>query len=67
MSTNERIRLTGYKDIDGVIEEINNTPSGISTTASSDAEEASVISLDELRRKLCQPPPVKQKSKWRFW
>jgi hypothetical protein len=66
MATNQRIPLTGYKDIDRVIEELNNTPTGITTTASLAAAEANVSSLDEWRRKLCRPKPLK-KRRWRFW
>jgi len=51
--TNQPTPLTGFKD---------DNPQ---TDAASSHEEESA--LDELRRKLCAPPPVPQRSKWRFW
>ena len=53
--------LTGFTELDRVIEEVQNPE-----TALADAD-ASVTALDGLRRKLCERPTVQQKSKWRFW
>jgi hypothetical protein len=63
MSTNQPTPPVGFHGIDRVIEQVNNPR----TAAASNDAEANVLALDELRRKLCQPPPVPQKSKWRFW
>ena len=54
---------TGFKEFVGAIEEVHN-PETAKPLA--DAQ-ASVIALDELRRKLCERPMIPQKSKWRFW
>jgi hypothetical protein len=54
---------TGFKHLDAEIEGVY-TPE---TAKALNEAEAGVLALDELRRKLCQPQPVPQKSKWRFW
>lgn len=63
MSTHQPTPLTGFQDLDRAIEEINNPQ----IAAGVDDAEANIMSLDELRRKLCQPQPVPQKSRWRLW
>ena len=59
MSEPSPIRL---KQLDAVVEEVHNPETA---QAVSEAE-ASVLALDELRRKLCQPKPV-EKRRWRLW
>jgi hypothetical protein len=61
--TSQPTPLTGFKDLDRVIEEIHNPQ----TAKALDDAQADVTALDELRRKLCALPLVPQKSKWRFW
>jgi len=55
--------LTGFQDLACVIEQVYNPQ----TANALDETKASIMSLDELRTKLCDRPPVPQKSKWRFW
>jgi len=61
--TNQPTPLTGCKDLDRVIEGVYNPEP---EAALNDAE-SSLTAIDELRRKLCAPPPTPPKSRWRFW
>jgi hypothetical protein len=61
--SNQPTPLTGFQDLDRVIEEVYNPQ----TANALDDTEANIMSLDELRRKLCDRPPAPQKSKWRLW
>jgi hypothetical protein len=63
MRTNQPVSLTDFKHPDRVVEDVYNPPN---PEALGDAD-ANVMALDELRRKLCQPPAAPQKSRWRFW
>jgi hypothetical protein len=60
--TNQPTPITGFQDLDRVIEEVHPQ-----TAKALDDAQANLTALDELRRKLCALPPVRQKSKWRFW
>jgi hypothetical protein len=60
--SNQPIPLTGFQDLDPV-EQVHNPQ----TAKALDDTKAKIMSLDELRRKLCDRPPIPQKSKWRFW
>jgi hypothetical protein len=61
--SNQPLPLTGFQDVDGVIEHVHNPQ----TAKALDDAEANMISIDELRRKLCDRPQIPQKSKWRLW
>jgi hypothetical protein len=61
--SNQPTPITGFQDLDRVIEQVHNPQ----TAKALDDTEAKIMSLDELRRKLCDCPPVSQKSKWRLW
>jgi hypothetical protein len=53
--TNQPTPITGFKDDNS------------QTDAALNDSDESLTELEELRRKLCAPPPMPQKSKWRFW
>jgi hypothetical protein len=53
---------TAFKHLEVVIEEVYNP----GTAKALNEAEASVLALDELRKKLCQLKPV-EKRRWRFW
>jgi hypothetical protein len=61
--SNQPLPLTDFQDVDAVIEEVHNPQ----TAKALDDADANIMSIDELRRKLCDRTPVPQKSKWRLW
>jgi hypothetical protein len=61
--TNQPTPLTGFKGLDAVIEEVHDPE----TANALPEAEVSITALDDLRKKLCDRPPLPQKSKWRFW
>jgi hypothetical protein len=58
--SNQPSPLTGFHNLNPVIEHPQ-------TAKALDDTEANIMTLGELRRKLCDLPQVPQKSKWRFW
>jgi hypothetical protein len=61
--SNQPFPLTGFQDLDRVIEEVHSPQ----TAKALDDAESNTMALDELRRQLCAAPPVPEKPKWRFW